>query len=50
MSEKSVVSVIIPSYNRVRYIEEAISSIENQSYQDYEIIVVDDGSTDGSLA
>src|SRR5690606_199560 len=50
MSEKSVVSVIIPSYNRIRYIEEAISSIESQSYQDYEIIIVDDGSTDGSLA
>lgn len=49
MLGRSMVSVIIPSYNRIKYIEDAIASIEEQSYRDYEIIVVDDGSTDGSF-
>src|SRR5690606_19485343 len=49
MLGRSMVSVIIPSYNRIKYIEDAIASIEKQSYRDYEIIVVDDGSTDGSF-
>lgn len=42
------VSVIIPFYNSQRYIGEAISSILKQTYTDYEIIAVDDGSTDRS--
>lgn len=41
-----MISVIIPVYNRARYIKECLESVFNQTYKDYEVIVVDDGSTD----
>ncbi len=43
-----VLSVIIPVYNLERYLEDCFRSIEMQSYRDYEVILVDDGSTDRS--
>jgi glycosyltransferase involved in cell wall biosynthesis len=43
------VSVVVPNYNRVDYLKEAIDSILNQGYANVECIVVDAGSTDGSL-
>lgn len=43
------VSVIIPVYNTEKYVEEAVSSILNQSLKEIEVILVNDGSTDKSL-
>ena len=43
------VSVILAVYNQAHYLSDAIDSVLNQSYKDYEIIAVDDGSTDSSL-
>ena len=44
-----LVSVIIPCYNAETWLAEAIASLLNQTYPAIEIIVIDDGSTDGSL-
>ena len=42
------ISLIIPVYNVEKYIEKCLKSAVNQDYEDYEIVIVDDGSTDGS--
>lgn len=44
-----VVSIIIPSYNHEKYLEFAIKSVMGQTFKDWELIVVDDGSTDSSV-
>ncbi len=43
---KHLVSIVVPVYNSEKYLEETIESILNQSYSDFEIILIDDGSTD----
>jgi len=45
---KPFISVIIPVYNGERYLAEAVASIRSQNYEPLEIIIVDDGSTDGT--
>ena len=41
-------SIIVPVYNVIEYLPQCVESIVNQSFRDYELILVDDGSTDGS--
>lgn len=44
----SEISIIIPIYNAIDYLYQCIDSILNQTYQEFELILIDDGSTDGS--
>lgn len=43
-------SIIVPLYNKAPFVRKALESIVSQTYQDWECIVVDDGSTDNSFA
>ena len=45
---KPILSVIVPVYNVERYLDACVQSIVNQTFQDWELLLVDDGSTDGS--
>ena len=48
MSEVPRVSVVIATYNRATFLPETIDSVLQQNFKDFELIVVDDGSTDGT--
>lgn len=45
-----MISIIVPIYNSEKYLDECLQSILNQTFDDYEVICVDDGSTDKSLS
>ena len=45
---KPSLSIVVPVYNVEQYLHKCVDSILNQTFRDYELILVDDGSTDGS--
>ena len=47
--EKDLISIVVPIYNVQKYLEKCIKSIIKQTYENLEIILVNDGSTDNSL-
>ena len=49
MNNSPLVSIIIPVYNSERFLKECFESILAQTFEDYEVLVVDDGSSDSSL-
>jgi len=49
MKKSSLISIIIPCYNGAAFIAEAIESVQAQSHKNWELIVIDDASTDGSI-
>jgi len=49
MKNKPKISIIIPTWNGSKYIERALNSVFSQTFQDFEIIIVDDGSTDNMV-
>lgn len=48
MNNKPLVSVLMPCYNHAKYVGESIESVLNQTYENFELIVADNGSTDNS--
>ena len=45
-----VISVVVPCFNTAPYLPATLKSVEEQTFQDFEVLLVDDGSTDGTLA
>ena len=47
---KSLISIVIPVYNVEKYLEQCLQSVQSQTYKHFEVILVNDGSTDSSLS
>ena len=47
--KKNKLSIIVPVYNAEEYLDECLTSILTQKFRDFELVIVNDGSTDGSL-
>ena len=45
-----LVSILVPAYNVAQYLHKCLDSIVNQTYQQLQVVVVDDGSSDNSLS
>ena len=48
MDSAPKISIIVPVYNSEKYLEQCLNSVLKQSYSNYEVIMIDDGSTDSS--
>ena len=48
-SNQPLVSVVIPCYNHESFVQDSIQSVIDQTYQNIELIIIDDGSKDGSV-
>ncbi len=49
MNSSALVTAVIPSYNHAKYIKESIQSMLDQDYENMEMIIIDDGSSDNSI-
>ena len=49
VGKRPTVSAIMPTYNVERHVRDALDSVKGQSWQDWELVIVDDGSSDGTL-
>ncbi len=48
--QQPVISILLPAYNAAKYIEQTINSLLHQSFTDFELLVIDDGSTDNTVS
>lgn len=49
MDKTPLVSIIIPNFNHSRFLRERLESVFNQTFEDFEVILLDDASTDNSV-